>query len=117
MKLNIAPENSAADAKLPSAEPDASGIGVHYTDAYIKALNVELEDGRKITCKRKGLKLLLAVGDDKGEAIVRRIDHGPDVKNMLRKALEGAATDAGYAFAVEDGMMTLTKNSEAANDA
>ena len=107
MKLRIAEENTEAEGLIPPAQPDGSGIGVNYTDAYIKAMNVELEDGRKVTCKRKGLKVLLAVGDRKGEALLRRIEHGPDVKSILRQALETAATEAGVRLAVEDGVIYL----------
>ena len=92
MKIHIASENKEAEKLIPPSEPDGSGIGVNYTDAYIKPLNVELEDGRKVTCKRKGLKITLAIGEATGEAIMRRIEHGPDVKHILRRALEAAAS-------------------------
>ena len=107
MKLRIAQENTAAEALIPPSEPDGSGIGVNYTDAYIKPLNVEIADGRKITCKRRGLKIILTIGNVKGEALMRRLDDGPDVKNILRKALEAAARQADAAFSVEEGVVYL----------
>ena len=107
MKLHIAPENTDAEALIPPAEPDGSGIGVNYTDAYIKPLNVEIADGRKITCKRHGLKITLTIGNVTGEALMRRLDDGPDAKKILRKALEAAAQQAGAAFSVEDGVVYL----------
>ena len=107
MKLHIAPENTDAEALIPPAEPDGSGIGVNYADAYIKPLNVEIADGRKITCKRHGLKITLTIGNVTGEALMRRLDDGPDAKKILRKALEAAAQQAGAAFSVEDGIVYL----------
>ena len=107
MKVRIAAENKDAEGLIPPAEPDGSRIGVNYADAYINAMNVELEDGRRITCKRKGLKILLTIGERRGEAILRRIEHGPEVKNILRQALEAAAAAAGSGFSVEDGVVYL----------
>ena len=112
MKLRITEENAEAENLIPPAAQDGSGIGVNHADAYIKAINVELEDGRKVTCKRKGLKILLTVGDRKGEALMRRIEHGPDVKNILRQALEAAAAEAGTTFSVEDGVIFLEETGD-----
>ncbi|HWD92648.1 MAG TPA: hypothetical protein VG938_09885 [Verrucomicrobiae bacterium] len=107
MKLKINSENVEADKLIPPAQPDASGIGVNYADAYIKVLNVTLENGVKIACKRKGLKIMLVVGDKNGEALMRKREHGPDVKVILRRALEEAASAAGGAFLVENGVVYL----------
>ena len=112
MKLRIAEENTEAENLIPPAALDGSRIGVNHADAYIKAMNVDLEDGRKVTCKRKGLKVLLTVGDRKGEALMRRIEHGPDVKNILRRALEAAAAEAGTTFSVEDGVIFLEETGD-----
>ena len=84
----------------------ARALAVNYVDAYIKPMNVEA-DGHKITCKRKGLKVMLEIDDKKGEAIMRRIEHGPDVKNILRQALVTAAQQAESQFSVEDGGVFL----------
>ena len=74
MKLKLAEVNSEAEAKLPPNEKDGSQIGVNYTDLYIKPMNAELEDGCKVSCKRKGLKITFTIGDQQGEAIMRRIE-------------------------------------------
>jgi hypothetical protein len=103
MKLRIADENLDAEQLIPPAAPDGSGIGINYIDAYIKPFNTELENGQKVACKRKGLKIILSIGEQTGEAIVRRVEHGPDVRNMLRQALLAAAQEAGATFCVEDG--------------
>ena len=103
MKIRVTDENLEAEKLIPPAAPDGSGIGVNYVDAYIKPMNVETEDGHKITCKRKGLKVILSIDDKTGEAIMRRIEHGPDVKNILRQALLTAASEAGARFSVEEG--------------
>ncbi len=105
MKTRIALENQDAENLIPPAQPDNSKIGVHYADAYLKALNVETADGKKVTAKRKGLKVLLQLGERKGEGLMRRLEHGPDVKTILRRALEEAALQAGASFSVEDGVV------------
>jgi hypothetical protein len=102
MKLRIASENSPAEQLIPPAAPDNSGIGINYADAYIKPMNTQLVGGPKIVCKRKGLKIILSIGEKTGEAVMRRVDHGPDVRNMLRRALETAAQAAGAQFSVTD---------------
>ena len=71
--------------------PDGSGVGVNYVDVIVKASKLTLPDGRKLLLKRKGLKLTLAIGDKQGEAMLRRIEHGPDVRAIIRQALEAAA--------------------------
>jgi len=106
-KTRITEENKAAEQLIPPTAPDGSGIGVNYVDAYIKPINTETENGLKISCKRKGLKILLTIGNKTGEAIIQRIDHGPDVRNMLHNALLAAAIEAGAQFTIEDGVIYL----------
>jgi len=111
MRHRIADENLDAEKLIPPAQPDGSGIGVNYTDAYIKPFNTTLEDGRKLTCKRKGLKITMKIGDVTGEAIMNRLEHGADVKNILRQALEAAASAAGAKFETEsDGVFLELDN-------
>ena len=100
--------NPAAKEKLPPAFPDKSGIGVHYIDAYIKPMNTKLEDGTRVACKRRGLKITLAVGDRKGEGLMRRLDVSPDPVAMLRAALLEAAKGAGVTLNVSDTEIHLT---------
>lgn len=107
MKLRVNDENKDAESRIPPAAPDGSEIGVNYADLYIKAFNVELADGRAVSCKRRGLKVTLTVGDLKGEALMRKREHGPDVKVILRQALCEAAQSFGAAFSVEEGVMYL----------
>ena len=87
--------NAAAVEKLPPAFTDKSGIGVHYTDAFIKPMNTKLPDGTKVTCKRKGLKLLLAIGEKKGEGLMRRLAVSRDPVLMLKAALQEASRTMG----------------------
>jgi hypothetical protein len=47
------------------------------------------------------------VGKDKGEGLLRRLEHGPDVKTMLRHALEEAAAQVGARVAEEEGAVWL----------
>ena len=51
--------------------------------------------------------ITLTIGEKKGEALMRYIEDGPDVKNILRRAIENAAEDAGTKFIVEDGTIYL----------
>jgi hypothetical protein len=87
--------NPEAVEKLPSRISDKSGIGVHYIDAYIKPMNTKLADDTRVSCKRKGLKIMLTVGTKKGEGLMRRIDVSKDPVVMLKGALEEAAKNAG----------------------
>ena len=68
MKIRLCEVNAEAKDKLPGVQQDKSGIGVHYTDAFIKPMNVRLEDGTRVRCKRKGLKILLTIDKNKGLA-------------------------------------------------
>jgi hypothetical protein len=106
-KFRLGAENPDHDRLIPPASPDGSGIGVNYADAYLRDLNVELEGGLKVSCKRKGLKVLLEIGGQKGEGLMRRLEHGPEVKVILRRALAEAAAAAGARFSVEGGAMYL----------
>jgi hypothetical protein len=108
-RIVLGPENQDADKLLPETKDDGSGIGINYADAYLKPFKKILEDGRKISCTRRGLQLSLKIGDKTGKGLMRRLQHGPDVKMILREALNEAASDAGAVFAVEDGMMSLTE--------
>ena len=107
MKIRLGDENVAAEALLPPAAPDNSGVGVNYADAYLKPLAMTLEDGRKVSLKRRGLKITLTIGDKKGEALLRRLEHGPDARVILRKALESAAAAAGASITAEQGGVYL----------
>lgn len=87
--------NLAAREKLPPGFSDKSGVGAHYVDAFLKPMNAQLPDGAPVTCKRKGLKILLSVGAKKGHGLLRRLEVGPDPVVMLPAALQEAAQAAG----------------------
>lgn len=108
MHIELGPENEDADKLLPEVKDDGSGVGINYADAYLKPFKKILDDGQKVSCKRRGLELTLKVGEQNGKGLMRRIEHGPDVKNILREALHEAARDARLAFEVRDGMLTLS---------
>jgi hypothetical protein len=103
MRVRLCDVNSAAADKLPQHTGDKSGIGVHYVDAYIKPMNVKLEDGTAVKCKRRGLKIVLSAGSKKGEGLMRRIDVSTDPVVMLNAALQEAAKAAGIELTIEDG--------------
>jgi hypothetical protein len=103
MKVKICDVNPDAESKLPQHSGDKSGIGVHYVDAFIKPMNVKLEDGTPVRCKRRGLKIVLSAGAKKGEGLMRRIDVSADPVIMLKAALQEAAKTAGIELMVEDG--------------
>ena len=100
--IKICDIDQTAKEKLPPAFTDKSGIGVHYIDAYIKPMNKTLEDGTRIGCKRKGLKINLVVGTKKGEGLMRRLDVSKDPVFMLNAALQEAAKAAGAEIKVTD---------------
>lgn len=105
--IKICDENTAAEEKLPPGFDDKSAIGVHYVDEYVKPLNVTLEDGRKVTCKRRGLKLTLSVGDKAGTGLMRRLDVSPEPRVMLQAALAEAAQAADVKLIVSDGAIHI----------
>jgi hypothetical protein len=109
MKVKLCDVNHVAAEKLPQHTGDKSGIGVHYVDAYIKPFNVKLEDGTRVKCKRRGLKITLAVGDKSGEGLMRRIDVSRDPIVMLDAALQEAAKGAGVELIVEDSAVFLAR--------
>ena len=99
--------NLAAKEKLPPAFNDKSGIGVHYTDAFIKPMNTKLPDGTRVGCKRKGLKLTLTVGTKKGEGLMRRLSVSKDPVVMLNSALQEAAAAAGVELQITPSEILL----------
>lgn len=108
MKIKLCDVCATAKEKLPKFASDKSGIGVHYVDAYVKPMNVKLEDGTRVKCKRRGLKIALQVGDKKGDGLMRRLDVSSDPVVMLDAALQEAAKAAGVELSVEDGAIHLT---------
>ncbi len=98
--IKLCDVNKEAVQKLPHIVGDKSGIGVHYTDAFIKPLNRVLEDGTRVSCKRKGLKILFVVGSKKGEGLMRRLDMSKDPVEMVQAALQEAAKVAGVELKV-----------------
>jgi hypothetical protein len=107
MKVRLCDANSAAAEKLPPLMDDKSGIGVHYVDTYIKPFNTKLDDGTRVKCKRRGLKVTLTVGDKSGDGLMRRLEVGPDPVAMLSAALQEASRNAGVRLSVEDGGVFL----------
>jgi len=99
--------NHAAREKLPPASSDKSGIGVHYVDAFIKPMNARLPDGSAVSCKRKGLKILLTVGQKKGHGLMRRLDVSRDPAVMLPAALQEAARSAGVELVLTESGIFL----------
>jgi len=99
--------NEAAKEKLPPKMPDKSGIGVHYMDAFIKPMNMKLADGTRVSCKRKGLKITLAVGTKKGEGLMRRLTVSKDPVVMLDAALQEAAKGAGIELQITEKEILL----------
>jgi len=108
MKTKLCDINPAAVQKLPQLTDDKSGIGVHYVDAYLKPMNVQLADGTFVKCKRRGLKIVLSAGTRKGEGLMRRLAVSSDPVVMLDAALQEAATAAGIQLSVEDDGIFIT---------
>ena len=112
MTVTLCPVPTAALDKLPAKTEDKSGVGVHYVDAYLKAILVKREDGLAVKAKRRGLKVVLSVksaaGARNGEGLLRRLANGPDPIPVLDAALQEAAGQAGVTLAIVDGQLTLT---------
>ncbi len=102
MKFKVGNEDTSAAAKLAADFPDNSGIGVHYMDQYLKALNAKSENF-EVKAKRRGLKVSLKINGSVGAGLMRRLEVSEDPKIMLQAALREAAKNAGYAYSLEDG--------------
>jgi hypothetical protein len=112
MTITLCPVPTAALDKLPARTDDKSGVGVHYVDAYLKAISVKRDDGIAVKGKRRGLKIVLTVkgaggSTHTGEGLLRRLAHGPDPIPMLDAALQEAAGKAGLGLAIENGEVKL----------
>jgi len=99
--------DAAVKQKLPPTFTEKSGIGVHYTDAFIKPMNTKLPDGTRVSCKRKGLKITLVVGTKKGEGLMRRLEVSRDPVVMLQAALQEAAKAAGIELQITETEILL----------
>jgi hypothetical protein len=106
-KTRLCDVPAAAKEKLPEHTGDKSGIGVHFVDAFIKPMNVQLADGTRVRCKRRGLKITLTVGDKKGEGLLRRLEVSRDPVLMLNAALQEAAKAAGVELSIDDGAVYI----------
>lgn len=109
MKFKLCDINAEAFDKLPPNNIDNSGVGVHFMSAYIKPMNTVLDDGTKVTCRRRGLKLTLSVGEEKGIGLMRRLEVSKDPKIMIQAALQEAANNIGYEYSVEKDEIFLEK--------
>lgn len=107
MNVTIAVDDALADGYLPTARPDDSGVGVNYADQVLKGFKLTLADGRKLSARRRGLRITLTIGDTQGEALLRRIEHGPDVRRIFREALSEAARNAGATLTFTPGAIHL----------
>jgi len=107
MRVTIPIDEAQANAYLPEAKADGSGVGINYADQILKNFKLTLTDGRKMLARRRGLKITLTIGDKTGEAIMRRIENGPDVKNIFYKALGEAGQNAGATISIEPAQITL----------
>jgi hypothetical protein len=107
MKVRLFAPDPAHDRLLGGHMVDGSGVGINYVDACIKPVKVTLPDGRKVTLKRRGLKITLSIGDRAGEGLLRRLANGPSEKKMFSEALAEAARHAGAQVSFEDGAFFL----------
>ncbi len=107
MNITIPIDEAAVAAFLPTSKPDGSGVGVNYADAWLKALKATLADGRKLSAKRRGIRITLTLGDATGTGLLRRLVHGPDPRILLREALAEAAQELGVAIRIEPGQVEL----------
>ena len=103
MKVKLPLDEAQAAPLLPENKADGSGVGVNYADALLKPVKLTLDDGRKVAFKRRGLKITMTLGEKTGEALLRRLDHGPDAKTIVREAIREAARGAGAQITFEGG--------------
>jgi hypothetical protein len=107
MKVKLPLDEAQAEPFLPENKSDGSGVGINYVDALLKPVKLTLEDGRKVAFKRRGLKITLTLGDKTGEGLLRRLQHGPEVKTIVREAVREAARNVGVDITFEGGAAYL----------
>jgi len=105
MRVTIPVDEAAVDTWSPSAKPDGSGVGVNYADQVLKLLKATLPDGRKLVAKRRGLRISVTLGERTGQAIMRRLEDGPDTRVIFERALSTAAHEAGAEISREPGAL------------
>ena len=100
--IKLCDVNPAAKEKLPPGFRDKSNIGVHYVDAFLAPMNAALADpaATRVSCKRRGLRIVLRVGAKKGEGLMRRLAVSADPVVMLDAALQEAAQAAGVTLQI-----------------
>jgi hypothetical protein len=103
VKVKLPLGEAQAAPLLPENRADGSGVGINYADALLKPVKLTLEDGRKVAFKRRGLKITLTLGERTGEGLLRRLEHGPDAKAIVREAIREAAGNAGARITFEGG--------------
>ena len=96
MRVKLPLDEAQAAPFLPENKSDGSGVGINYADALLKPVRLTLEDGRKLAFKRRGLKLTMTLGDKTGEGLLRRLQHGPEVKDMVREAARNAGAEIHF---------------------
>lgn len=111
MKTDLAPIDTTATDNLRPEKNDRSGIGVHYVDAFLKPLRtgITLDDGTRFSAKRRGLRITLTLGTQKGEGLMRRTIAEGDPVAMLRAALDEAGAAIGARMFEEDGRLVLER--------
>lgn len=107
MRVKLPLDETQAAPLLPENKADGSGVGINYADALLKPAKLTLGDGRKLAFKRRGLKITLTLGDKTGEGLLRRLEHGPDARVIVREAVREAARNAGAEIVFEGGSAYL----------
>ncbi len=107
MRATLPVDLGKAESVLPDRKPDGSGVGINYLDALLKPVKLTLDDGRKVSFKRKGLKVTMTLGDRTGSGLLRRREYGPDPVAIVRAALAEAARNAGAELVVEGDALHL----------
>lgn len=112
MKVRIAVLPPEAETFAAPDFEDDSGVGVRYCDLCIENVRATLPDGRRVVLKRRGLKITLQLGDERADALLRRLEHGPDVRRIFRAALDEAAGALGARAFEEQGALWLELDAE-----
>lgn len=105
--IEIGPVNESAETLLPPETSDGSGVGVNFVDAWLESLRTTLDDGRKLRGTRRGLEVTLELGGERGKGLLRRLEHGPDPRIVLRHALDEAGQELGARIEEREGRVYL----------
>ena len=106
-RIVVATIPQEVDELLPPGRSDGSRIGVNYSDAFGKCLNVTLAEERIVHYKRRGVEVTLALGEQVARTMIDRATGNEDAEAINRQTLTRLAAQLGCRYVYEDRTVIL----------